>query len=70
MPQPMKRTDVSIVGSNGFFVFVLHTQRAKRWTADNVNIGIRLTVESFPCDDTRLARDIAEAMRAEGLEVR
>ena len=66
-----KKCDVQISGGMGFYQFDLLTRRAITWVRRNVAIApYQIEGNTFYSDDTRYAKDIAEAMQAAGLAVR
>ena len=53
------------------FTFDLLTRKARTWARQNVARGaFNGAADSFACDDTRRAMDIASGMQANGLIVK
>ena len=72
-PENPMRADVQVNGSTmiGMFTFDLLTRKARTWARQNVARGaFNGAADSFACDDTRRAMDIASGMQANGLIVK
>jgi hypothetical protein len=66
-----RKPDVQVTGSMGFYQFHVRTARAWRWVERKVQLDAwQISGQSFVCDDTRMAQDIAAAMQRAGFEVR
>jgi hypothetical protein len=63
-------TDVAISGGGGFYLFALNSEKARKWARRHVQLSEwQMFGDSFCCDDTRYAMDLADAMTAAGLRV-
>ncbi len=64
------RIDVNIQGGFGFYLFMLNTRKAAAWVRRNIDLAAyQVNGDTFCCDDTRMAQDIAHAMTEAGLRV-